>query len=189
VLEANSPTLATCALRPSGIFGPGQDKLLVPGIVDRARKGKMRYIIGDGANLFDWTYVGNVAQAHLLAAAALSPGSRTAGQAYFVTNQEPYPFWSMLGDLSAGLGYERPSVRLPAWLMMVLALLATWVGGLLGVRSDLNPMRVRICCVQRTMRCDKAREQLGYVPQVGLQEGIRRTLDGFRHLAKDAKES
>jgi hypothetical protein len=25
----------------------------------------MKFVIGDGLNLIDWTYVGNVAQAHL----------------------------------------------------------------------------------------------------------------------------
>lgn len=56
--------LATVALRPSGIFGEG-DPLLVPTIVAKAKQGKMGNIIGSGANLMDFTYVGNVAQAHL----------------------------------------------------------------------------------------------------------------------------
>lgn len=79
VLAANSASLASCALRPSGIFGDGDDKLLVPSVVSRARAGKMRYIIGPGDNLFDWTYVGNVAAAHLAAASRLTPGSPVAG--------------------------------------------------------------------------------------------------------------
>ena len=56
--------LATVALRPSGIFGEG-DPLLVPTIVAKAKQGKMGVIIGSGRNLMDFTYVGNVAQAHL----------------------------------------------------------------------------------------------------------------------------
>ena len=57
--------LATIALRPSGIFGE-RDPLLVPLTVAKARQGKMKYVIGSGANLMDFTYVGNVAQAHVL---------------------------------------------------------------------------------------------------------------------------
>ena len=56
--------LATVALRPSGIFGEG-DPLLVPITVEKARAGKMKFIIGNGNNLMDFTYVGNVALAHL----------------------------------------------------------------------------------------------------------------------------
>ena len=72
VLAANGRGgLATVALRPSGIFGEG-DPLLVPLTVANAKRGKMKYIIGGGANLMDFTYVGNVAQAHLLVRASVS---------------------------------------------------------------------------------------------------------------------
>ena len=65
VLAANGKSgLATVALRPSGIFGEG-DPLLVPTIVAKAKQGKMGVIIGSGQNLMAFTYVGNVAQAHL----------------------------------------------------------------------------------------------------------------------------
>lgn len=45
--QANGPDLATCALRPSGIFGEG-DTVMVPTLVRQARAGKMKYIIGAG---------------------------------------------------------------------------------------------------------------------------------------------
>ena len=66
VLQASGAkgTLATCALRPSGIFGEG-DVTFWPTVAAKAKQGKMRFIIGSGTNLVDFTYVGNVAQAHL----------------------------------------------------------------------------------------------------------------------------
>ena len=66
VLEANgSDGLATVALRPSGIFGEG-DPLFVPVLVEKAKAGKLKFIIGNGSNLMDFTYVANVAHAHIL---------------------------------------------------------------------------------------------------------------------------
>lgn len=56
--------VATVSLRPSGIFGEG-DPLLVPITVAKAKTGKMKFIIGNGTNLMDFTYVGNVALAHI----------------------------------------------------------------------------------------------------------------------------
>ena len=75
ILRANGAngTLATCALRPSGLFGKG-DTTFWPTVVAKANQGKMKYIIGNGQNLVEFTYVGNVAQAHLqvkLSAASL----------------------------------------------------------------------------------------------------------------------
>jgi hypothetical protein len=48
----------------------------------------------------------------LQAAEALYVGSPVAGQAFFVTNQEPVPFWAFTGDILEGLGYRRaPAAR------------------------------------------------------------------------------
>lgn len=66
VLAANSPELKTCALRPAGIFGEGDRQLLV-GLKQVVDNGQTKFQVGDNENLFDWTYVGNVAHAHLLA--------------------------------------------------------------------------------------------------------------------------
>ena len=66
VLAANGADgLATVSLRPSGIFGEG-DPLFVPVLVEKAKIGKLKYVIGNGSNLMDFTYVGNVAHAHVL---------------------------------------------------------------------------------------------------------------------------
>ncbi|CAI5494435.1 unnamed protein product [Closterium sp. Naga37s-1] len=63
--------LLTCALRPSNNFGPG-DPDLVPITVKNAQKGKLKFIVGDGENMSDWTYVENVVHAHICAEKALS---------------------------------------------------------------------------------------------------------------------
>jgi nucleoside-diphosphate-sugar epimerase len=77
VLAAHGKAISTIALRPSGIFGE-HDALLVPTVVAKARQGKMKYTIGGGQNLMDWTYAGNVAAAHL--AAAPAPGRPGRGR-------------------------------------------------------------------------------------------------------------
>ncbi len=99
VLSANGQgNLATIALRPSGIFGEG-DPLFVPVVVDKAVAGKMKYIIGNGRNVMDFTYVGNVAQAHLEVLASLSP---------------PQPAWNMLLSSAAHLKAQIPADVEPA---------------------------------------------------------------------------
>ncbi|KAH8104596.1 C-3 sterol dehydrogenase [Cristinia sonorae] len=72
VLEANDEDgLLTVALRPAGIFGPG-DRQVMAGLCQVYERNQTHFQIGDNTNLFDWTYVGNVAHAHLLAADKLS---------------------------------------------------------------------------------------------------------------------
>ncbi|KAI8009902.1 3beta-hydroxysteroid-dehydrogenase/decarboxylase isoform 1 [Camellia lanceoleosa] len=87
--------LLTCCIHPSSIFCPG-DKLLVPSLVSAARVGISKFLIGNGKNMYDFTYVENVAHAHICAERALASeatvAERTAGEAYFVTNMEPIKF-------------------------------------------------------------------------------------------------
>ncbi len=46
------------------MFGEG-DPLFVPSLVANARAGKTKYYIGSGKNMTDFTYVGNIAAAHV----------------------------------------------------------------------------------------------------------------------------
>ena len=79
VLEANGVKgVLTCALRPSGIFGPG-DRQAISGFHSVIKNGQTKFQIGKNENLFDWTYVGNVAHAHLLAADKLDTHYPVAG--------------------------------------------------------------------------------------------------------------
>jgi len=72
VLKANGENgLLTVALRPAGIFGPGDRQVMV-GLVGVWERNQTHFQVGDNTNLFDWTYVGNVAHAHLLAADRLT---------------------------------------------------------------------------------------------------------------------
>ncbi|XP_012582648.1 PREDICTED: sterol-4-alpha-carboxylate 3-dehydrogenase, decarboxylating isoform X2 [Condylura cristata] len=81
VLDASDPdgNFLTTAIRPHGIFGP-RDTNMVPVLVDAARKGKMKFIIGNGKNLVDFTFVDNVVHGHILAAERLSRDSSLCGK-------------------------------------------------------------------------------------------------------------
>ncbi|KAK0535842.1 erg26, C-3 sterol dehydrogenase [Tilletia horrida] len=84
-LASGSPSdpsaLLTVALRPAGIFGPN-DRQALPGFFDVLKTRRTNFQIGNNENLFDWTYVDNVAHAHLLAADKLgAPALLGAGAA------------------------------------------------------------------------------------------------------------
>jgi len=195
VLEANGQKgVQTVALRPSGIFGEN-DPLLVPTAVDQCREGKMRFVIGDGKNLMDWTYVGNVADSHLLADRALRDGrDGVAGQPFFITNGDPRPFWTFLGTFLGSLGYppkSLPHIHLPFWLIVAIAYIAEVAIALLralGVNASTEFTVFRMLCAakHRTFSCQRARERLGYDPAVSVEEGLKRMVASFQHLRKEA---
>jgi sterol-4alpha-carboxylate 3-dehydrogenase (decarboxylating) len=68
VIEANGKDgLKTVALRPAGIFGPG-DRQFMPQLMNVVKNRQTGIQIGKNNNLFDVTYIDNVVHAHLLAA-------------------------------------------------------------------------------------------------------------------------
>ncbi|GLC45122.1 hypothetical protein PLESTB_001470900 [Pleodorina starrii] len=197
--RAGEAALSTVALRPSGIFGEG-DAVFVPTLVRNAVAGKMKYVLGSGTNECDFTYAGNVAHAHLLAADALAAAaadapdaapSRVAGKAYFITNGEPRPFWGMMGDICEGLGYGRPRIHLPFLLVFVLALVFEWVVRPLvraagkELRTDFTVNRILIATTHRTFSTARAARDFGYAPTIGLQDAIKKTLASFAELRAD----
>lgn len=193
VLRANEQSIRTAAIRPAGLFGEG-DTETVTSVISNAREGKARMQIGDNSNLFDWTYVGNNAYAQLLTARALVrsylhppevESERVDGEAFAITNDEPWHFWTFTRALAAAAGYpvsEDRVIKAPWALMMGVAWVLEWGYWILTFgrkEPRLTRARVKYTTMERTLDITKAKVRLGYRPQVGMQEGIERSARWF----------
>lgn len=185
VLAANKPTMLTCALRPSSVFGE-EDPLYVPRLIDAGRQSKSRYIIGSGKTKWEFTYVENVANACLKAAEKLTADSPVGGQAYFITNDETTILWEHMGIMLASLGYEAPRIHIPYLLCYILASIIDLVLFLISPvykpskPPTFNKHRVLLLTTDRSISCDKAKRHFGYVASVSMEEANRRTIEYFK---------
>ncbi len=174
VLRANGEGLATVALRPRLIWGPGDNHLL-PRLVERARAGRLRFV-GGGHNRIDTTYIDNAAQAHLDAFDHLWPGSRCAGKAYFISNGEPRPLRDIVNGLLAAAGAPQVERSLPFGLAYGLGTLLEGAWALLRLSGE--PPMTRFVAAQLATPhwydIGAAERDFGYRPQVGIDEGLRR---------------
>jgi len=114
VLQANSPTLRTVALRPHLIWGKG-DPHLIPRIIEKAQQKRL-CIVGDGRNKIDITHVQNAAYAHLLALDALDQG-KCCGKAYFISQGQPVVLWDWINALLLRLHLRQLIPRFPLWIL------------------------------------------------------------------------
>lgn len=181
VMRANDPgSLLTVCLRPAGIFGPG-DRQLVPGLRTAARLGQSKFQLGDNNNLFDWTYAGNVADAHVLAAQKiLQPehASKLGGEVFFVTNDAPVYFWTLARTVWKADGHiDKYNIVLNRPVALLAGYLSEYVSKILKKEPGLTPFRVKITCATRYHDITKAKTVLGYTPAVSLEDGIKHTLD------------
>jgi 2-alkyl-3-oxoalkanoate reductase len=184
VLQSNSSALATVALRPHLLWGPG-DTHLIPGILARGRGFKQ---IGRGNKLADFTFIEDAAEAHLLAAAALGPGSAAAGKAYFISQNEPMDLWQFINRILE-IG------KLPRISSSVSPKVAYLAGGFLELVYTLlhlktEPHITRFLVEELTAAhwfdISAAKRDLGYKPSLTMEQGfgrLREWIDASRGCA------
>ncbi|GAB2294182.1 hypothetical protein Dimus_028401 [Dionaea muscipula] len=191
VLNANNlDGLLTCALRPSGVFGPA-DPYVLPFIMKQANSFWAKFVFGNGDNLCDFTYVENVAHAHICAAEALiSKATTVAGKAFYITNLAPINYWDFVSRIYEGLGYQRPVIKLPDWVLSFMLPLIKWLYDQLGSEFSHQLASLRFAIhsgyFTKTFNCSAAQEQIGYLPIISLEEAIGLTIQSYSHLANDS---
>ncbi len=174
VLAANSRGLATVALRPHLIWGPG-DTQLTAQVVARGRAGSLR-LVGDGSKLVDTVYIDNAVDAHLLAEKGLGPGAPCAGRVYFITNGDPRPLREIVNGFLLAAGLDPVERSTPAWLAWTAGAVLEGMYGLLRLPGE-PPMTRTIASHLATAHwydISAARRDLGYEPRVSIDEGLRR---------------
>ena len=182
ILKTNGENgLATCSLRPHVIFGPGDTRFL-PAVVSKAKSGLLRAQVGKGTWLSDYTYVGNVVDAVILADDKLKAEGLdcvAAGEAYFITNGEPMPFWDFVRKVVNRLGFPPIKYTVPKSLMYFIASIKEGIdnlkGGTLNTEDGLTRFAINYMCTHHYFSIEKARRDLGYNPAVSVAEGIEIT--------------
>ena len=182
----------TCAIRPHLVFGPG-DNRFVPNVVRRAAAGRLTREIGRREKLSDFTYIDNLVDAITAAADALVAGSPLCGQAYFITNGEPTPFFGFVEGLLKQLGYPPIRGRMPYWLAYAGAAAIEWFDtmrlGAAPPENGVSRFSVRYLATHHYFDIGKAHRDFGWKPRVSLAEGIRLTVDETRKCRPTAPET
>ncbi|GAB3736480.1 NAD-dependent epimerase/dehydratase family protein [Luteimonas pelagia] len=181
VLAANDATLATIALRPRLIWGPGDNQLL-PRLVDRAHKGRLA-LVGGGGNVIDTTYVDNAADAHVAAFEHLAPGAACAGRAYFISNGDPRTMRETVNALLAAAGAPEVTRSIPFPLAYAVGAVGERAWRMFKLQGEPPMTRFLAEQLATTHWYDMgpARRDFGYVPRVSFEEGLDRLAASWRH--------
>lgn len=150
----------TVAIRYFNVFGPRQDPFsqysaVIPLFITAMLAGKRPTIFGDGHQSRDFTYIANVVHGNLLAADA--DAELVAGRTLNVANGRSTSLLELIAVLNELLGTKVDPVHEPAR-----------VGDVRESLADIT----------------QARARLKYEPQVGFEEGLRRSIDYYRQVAK-----
>jgi nucleoside-diphosphate-sugar epimerase len=178
VVEAANGKLKTIILRPHEIWGPG-DNHIVPRLIARAKRLKR---IGNGKNLVDTTYIDNAADAHILASEQLERNPELSGNIYFISQGEPVLAWEMINATLKAAGLEPVTGSVPYPIAWLAGALLEWVYHIFRLSGEPYITRFMAYAVAKAHWFDigAARRDLGYIPRVSMEEGLRRLEDWLR---------
>jgi dihydroflavonol-4-reductase len=166
-------SLEVVVARPIGIYGPGDTRFL------KMFRGLSRGtfpMLGSGEVFYHLTYIDDLVEGFRLCGEVPAAAGRTyllAGPRYTTLNQ-------LIALVAEELGVEPPRWHLPVWPFWVAGLMCEAVCVPLRIQPPLYRRRVDFYTKSRAFDTSRARAELGFRPQVDLEEGIRRTIAWYR---------
>jgi len=170
VREAGTRTgIEVTIVRPSGIYGPGDRRLLklFRGVARR------RWItLGRGEIYYHLVYIDDLVEGFCLCGERPAAANRT----YILAGAEVVTLNELVALVADVAAVPRPRVHLPVWPFWMAGAVAEAVCAPFGVAPPIYRRRVDFFTKSRAFDTSRARTELGYAPRVGLREGIERTL-------------
>jgi nucleoside-diphosphate-sugar epimerase len=160
-------------VRPSGIYGPGDRRLLK---LFRGVARRRFVILGDGGIFYHLTHVDDLVEGIRLAGEVPS----AAGRAYILAGPEVSTLNELVQVIAEEAGVKPLGIHLPVWPFWIAGAACEAVCAPFGIEPPLYRRRVDFFTKSRAFAIDRARRELGYAPHVGLRDGVRRTLAWYR---------
>ncbi len=174
VVEAMDDLVPWTIIRPSGVYGPGDGDYF--NLFKEVESGR-NVFFGNRDRWFSAIYVDDCVRAIVDAATS----DATVGKGYFLCDGRPITWGEFQDAIVAASGRKVRTLKLPEFLVSVAA-----VGGELATKIDKKPRlfnkQKAKMGAQEAWTCahDAAREDFGYVPEVPMEEGVRRALAWYR---------
>ncbi|PLS19243.1 3-beta hydroxysteroid dehydrogenase [Bacillus sp. M6-12] len=179
--KAFAEGLPIITIRPRAIFGEGDNALMPKLIAVNDKVGVP--IFNGGKNRMDITYVGNVVHAIEL---CLFTDEKNLGKKYNITNGKTIEFYELLDYSFKKMGKPFRKLQLPYGLLFALAGVMEWTHKHFFQYKEptLTKYSVSVLAKTQTLNIEKAQLELGYKPQVSIEEGIEKYVEWYKQQEK-----
>ncbi|MDQ2907508.1 MAG: NAD-dependent epimerase/dehydratase family protein [Chloroflexota bacterium] len=169
-------------VRPGLVYGP-RDIGSFGRFAALVEQGKM-VVIGSGNNHLPLIYVTDVARGIVLASTA----EHAPGRAYLLVNDEPVTQNDYFNTIASELAVPRPRRHIPYRLALGAGFAAEMAGHLLHWKQPppLTRFGVELLGGENRITINRARSELGFVPQMSLAEGVRQGIAWYRTAQRAA---
>lgn len=165
--------LELVVVRPSGIYGPGDRRLLK---LFRGVARRRFVILGDGKIFYHLTHIDDLVAGFVLAGTV----PRAAGRTYILAGGEVTTLNELVAIIAEEAGVRPLDLHLPVWPFRAAGAACEAICAPFGLEPPIYRRRVDFFTKSRAFDIGRARAELGFAPQVNLHDGARRTLAWYR---------
>jgi nucleoside-diphosphate-sugar epimerase len=164
--------LRAVVLRPGFIYGPGE-RHSVPRVIEKLENNTMKFI-GKGDKLLNNVYVGNLADAVVLA----MQNDAALGETFNIRDARLVTREEYINTIADYLGKPHPK-HVPEWVARLAVRPIERLAKLRGATEAplLTGARIKFMTLNLDFSIAKAKRVLGYAPRVDFRQGILETLD------------
>ncbi len=160
-------------VRPSAIYGPGDNRLLR--LFKSIYDGKF-VMIGTGEGCYHLVYVDDLIDAFEL----VGEKKEVVGEDYIIGGDEIPTRNEIVEVIAKALDVPIPDKRFPfVWPVMLASWICEQVYKPFGKEPPIFPRRVNWFIKNRAFDISKAKRELGYEPKFDLKTGIKKTADWY----------
>lgn len=169
---AKNHKLQLSVVRPAGIYGPGDKRLLK---IFKMVSKKWIPIVGDGNNLYHFIHVDDLTNFMLLVATH----PRAEGEVFICGNSSAITFNNMISIISKYYGVRVRYIKLPALPLYILGYLFELICRPLSIEPPLYRRRVAFFTKDRSFNTEKMKKILDFYPTHSDREGIQETAQWY----------
>ncbi|RRH73557.1 NAD-dependent epimerase/dehydratase family protein [Falsigemmobacter faecalis] len=169
-LVLDTPEVGPIILRPRGIYGAG-DTALLPRLL-RVAKGRPLPMLRGGEAAIDLTHVDDVVSA---IRAALDAPEEAERAVYNISGGEMLSVVEIVEAACERAGFTPRWRPLPWRGAMAVARFVEFAARLRGHEPMITPYSLALFAFRQSLDLSRAREALGWQPQISFEEGLRRT--------------
>lgn len=154
----------TGIIRPSGIYGPGNNYMMVQ-LLENMAAGRLVANMGTPQAVHDASFVDNLVTGHIGLAENLVEGSPCCGKAYFIVDDEKMNQFEFFRPVIEACGYKFPKIWIPSIMVRPFMVLWQWLHWKIKLpRPMLTPKEVDKVCVTHFSNTRDAYEDFGWRP-------------------------
>ncbi|MGB3333929.1 MAG: NAD-dependent epimerase/dehydratase family protein [Mycobacterium sp.] len=179
--------MLTCAIRPSGIWGDG-DQTMFRKLFESVVAGHVKVLVGSKRAKLDNSYVHNLLHGFILAAEHLVPGGSAPGQAYFINDGEPINMFEFARPVMEACGERWPRIRVSGRMVRDAMFAWQWLHFRFGLPEPmLEPGAVERLYLNNYFSIAKAGRDLGYQPLFTTEQAMADCMPYYKKLFEVVK--